>query len=736
MTTIGKLRFRLINLILYTCGFLLLWEWLRPLEQLDKTTDISVFLIFLVISLLLSLLNVHPVLSGLIKLLFILYALHFLYFDGSFFRWEWLSLLLSDVVTNVGFVFQQNWMGLSNLFKSILFFLLLLIMIYLIRYWLTNRKQIFLFFFMTLVYITVLDTFTPYEADFAIVRTVIVGFVVMGILTLERVLDRENIEKQFTFSKKWIIPLGMMIGFSVVIGYAVPKAEPIWPDPVPFIKSYALDSGSEGSGVSKIGYGEDDSRLGGPFIGDNTLVYKVESDIKHYWKVEVKDEYSGKGWESSLTQSVMIPFVREEKVPFSNIINGKIEVTEQTDTVLPIIEYPHLIYPLGVKRIESEPSYYFEAYLGLEKIYPRNTNNLSTIGEYSVVYDSPKYSVKQLMESDYSINPLLDPKLLSQYTQLPDGLPQRVKALAVEITKDESTWFHKAKAIENYFDRPEFVYDQKNVAVPKENEDYVDQFLFETMTGYCDNFSTSMVVLLRSLDIPARWVKGYTEGEYKGISESGQRMYEITNNNAHSWVEVFFPGVGWVPFEPTKGFSNNVQFSYEHLSTSQSNTASSATEKKPEVKKPQVEKERTQSSASSSSFKKIWDAGKEFFAKYWLRTVLVTLLLGLVIFVLYMTRVKWFPYYLLFRFRSRNRDEDFPIAYVTLLKQLNRYGLKRKSDQTLRDYAAYVDHFFTSDEMGTLTAVYEQYVYKGSLKDGSWEDTKQLWENLIKKTIA
>ncbi|MBD4895172.1 hypothetical protein GUF81_05585, partial [Xanthomonas citri pv. citri] len=100
----------------------------------------------------------------------------------------------------------------------------------------------------------------------------------------------------------------------------------------------------------------------------------------------------------------------------------------------------------------------------------------------------------------------------------------------------------------------------ENVTIPKNDEDYVDQFLFETKMGYCDNFSSAMVVLLRSAGIPARWVKGYTSGEYKEAGNKNGSIYEVTNNNAHSWVEVYFPEQGWVTFEPTKGFTNPAQF--------------------------------------------------------------------------------------------------------------------------------------------------------------------------------
>lgn len=83
-----------------------------------------------------------------------------------------------------------------------------------------------------------------------------------------------------------------------------------------------------------------------------------------------------------------------------------------------------------------------------------------------------------------------------------------------------------------------------------------------------------MIVLLRSIGIPARWVKGYTGGTLENkLTNSGyENMYTITNNNAHSWVEVYFPGYGWVPFEPTKGFSNPYNFTQDSSASTSSNS--------------------------------------------------------------------------------------------------------------------------------------------------------------------
>jgi hypothetical protein len=77
----------------------------------------------------------------------------------------------------------------------------------------------------------------------------------------------------------------------------------------------------------------------------------------------------------------------------------------------------------------------------------------------------------------------------------------------------------------------------------------VDYFVFELKAGYCDYYATSMVVMARAVGLPSRLVVGYAEGRY----DPEQERYVVSEAEAHSWVEVYFPGVGWVEFEPTAG---------------------------------------------------------------------------------------------------------------------------------------------------------------------------------------
>ncbi len=124
------------------------------------------------------------------------------------------------------------------------------------------------------------------------------------------------------------------------------------------------------------------------------------------------------------------------------------------------------------------------------------------------------------------------------------------------MTKNEATLIRKVEAVEQYLKTSgSFRYSKTDGHTPKER-DYVDYFLFDSKVGYCDNFSTSMVVLLRTLGIPARWTKGFTDGIRTGTDEQGNEEYSILNSHAHSWPEVYFPGFGWLPFEPTPSFAN------------------------------------------------------------------------------------------------------------------------------------------------------------------------------------
>ena len=136
--------------------------------------------------------------------------------------------------------------------------------------------------------------------------------------------------------------------------------------------------------------------------------------------------------------------------------------------------------------------------------------------------------------------------ITDHYLQLPASLPQRVRDKAAELTAGKDNPYDKAKAISDYLRSEAFTYSQ-DIEAPPRDADGVDYFLFETRTGYSDYFASSMVVLLRSAGVPSRLAAGYAPGEYD--SENDVRV--IRDHDSHGWVQVFFPGYGWIDFEPT-----------------------------------------------------------------------------------------------------------------------------------------------------------------------------------------
>ena len=154
----------------------------------------------------------------------------------------------------------------------------------------------------------------------------------------------------------------------------------------------------------------------------------------------------------------------------------------------------------------------------------------------SIINEAPDSSLKSMQE---------------KYTQLPDTITDRVKQLAKDITKDKHNQYDMAKAIENYLSQ-NYPYTL-TPGNPPRSRDFVDYFLFEGKKGYCTYYASAMTILLRSLDIPSRFVEGYILPPAK---EKG--VYKVTNQQAHAWVEVYFKDFGWIPFEPTSPFVANL----------------------------------------------------------------------------------------------------------------------------------------------------------------------------------
>jgi protein-glutamine gamma-glutamyltransferase len=130
------------------------------------------------------------------------------------------------------------------------------------------------------------------------------------------------------------------------------------------------------------------------------------------------------------------------------------------------------------------------------------------------------------------------------YLQLPLELDPRIPDLARQVTARANNAYDKARAIEMFL-RTRFGYTLNLAGKP--GDDPLANFLFVTRAGHCEYFASAMTILLRTLEIPAREVNGFLPGEYNDLAGD----YIVRASDAHSWVEVYFPGSGWVTFDPT-----------------------------------------------------------------------------------------------------------------------------------------------------------------------------------------
>jgi len=299
--------------------------------------------------------------------------------------------------------------------------------------------------------------------------------------------------------------------------------------------------------------------LGGARTLDETPVMLVQASEGRYWRAAVYDRYDGKGWFSSDTQSanfgenntaISTPFFRN-RVPITQTYT----LFKGGATVLYALNNPKKLDRPGQAKsskvtVSENQGTSFVYWPGQR---PPWATDITFIESDRRIQSKESYHVTSLfslatkaqLQADSTNYPQW---IETRYTQLPDGIPQRVFDLAEEITIDAATPFDKASAIESYL-RTNITYNE-GIPFPPANRDKVDYILFDLKEAYCDYYATSMIVMLRSQGIPARLAAGYAKGQAETLDDQSQ-AYLVKSKDAHSWVEVFFPSYGWIEFEPT-----------------------------------------------------------------------------------------------------------------------------------------------------------------------------------------
>jgi len=302
--------------------------------------------------------------------------------------------------------------------------------------------------------------------------------------------------------------------------------------------------------ISVAGF-SDEVQLGdlGLVQDDSTVVMRVELDpppeqppanLNLHWRGAAYDRYDGRGWSRSpeLSEREELERVGSRYCVRSCGVRGR-RVTYRI--YLEDLDPPVLLLPPSTSTV----------------MMPAQRRGPWLV--HRPLYISPNLEVRRDREPmivvHYSVEARVDgmgfltrtEEDLSPYLQVPEMDP-RVASLAQRVTSGAGdNHLDMARAVASYL-RTDFEYslDLRGTS----NEQPLEDFLFRTRSGHCEFFSTAMAVLLRTQGVPTRNVTGFLGGRLNRFGVDGD-YYTVAQSDAHSWVEVYIEGVGWVPFDPT-----------------------------------------------------------------------------------------------------------------------------------------------------------------------------------------
>jgi transglutaminase-like putative cysteine protease len=300
-------------------------------------------------------------------------------------------------------------------------------------------------------------------------------------------------------------------------------------------------------GYENVPFGER-LTLGGPLKLDEDILMWVSTNGARYWRGVVYDRYDGRGWVNTDTLSAVVPPNRDVTVEAQYEMRRLIEQTVMPNwsgvgqvfylgeflsiNVPAQVEYSHA----GGSGIGADPWSAPSSVSTVETRIPVNVDRPYLVSSYTSVADAT--SLREA-STDY-------PEwVVPRYLQLPSTLPERVAELAQEVAGPQGNPYDQAVAIQDYLRRT--IEYREDIEAPPEDRDAIDYLLYDSRVGYCNYYASAMVVMARAVGIPARLVVGYAGGE---LDEEAAR-YVVRRRDTHAWVEVFFPGFGWVEFEPT-----------------------------------------------------------------------------------------------------------------------------------------------------------------------------------------
>ncbi len=295
--------------------------------------------------------------------------------------------------------------------------------------------------------------------------------------------------------------------------------------------------------ITVFDYYGDSLVLSGPVRNSDRPIMDVQAvqlpTGRYYWRSRVFDRYEDGRWESTETETITVD-PEQEALNFTPY-RGRRVVDLRFISFVPASSVLYVAQqPLSLDRpVEYEFNLTQNGTADVTVVRSQNVlRQGESYNEAAFITDVDAGSLRQSGDN----YPLW---VTERYLQVPPEITDRTRRLAAELTAGAPTAYDKAFAITVWL-RENILYNDQREAPPPGVEP-VDHLLFELKEGYCYYYSSAMVMMLRSLGIPSRVAVGFAQGEY--LLEQG--IFRVRERDAHAWPEVYFPGYGWVEFEPT-----------------------------------------------------------------------------------------------------------------------------------------------------------------------------------------
>lgn len=286
-------------------------------------------------------------------------------------------------------------------------------------------------------------------------------------------------------------------------------------------------------------------RLGdiGAMLRSNRVVMRIEPEDRPerfegiFWRGVALTDFTGRAWYGSRTgwtelrpageRTFVLPRPAERLAHAHHLLRYRVLLSDvSTNVIFAAVRPVELVGPFAAINVDGADSI-------------RSTEAGDGPVEYSAISDVGAASPTQLRRDNGRV-----PEIIAREDLELPPLDPRIGALARRITASSSTNYDRAFAIQTYL-RRNFGYTLNPRGIRP--SDPVGSFLFRAREGYCAYFAAAMAVMLRTIGVPARVVNGFRNGEYNPVGQD----FVVRARDAHSWVEVYFPGYGWATFNPT-----------------------------------------------------------------------------------------------------------------------------------------------------------------------------------------